>query len=169
MHQRLVEQKEVPFGIIADFSLLEKNDFNFVRTLRKNLLTTGVPIIAIIRENEVADMRKALQAGVDDCYRMPVDNHNLRERIEFLHYNKTHLDDALTDSLDSIDDLRVRMSPLKRAMDIIGSSIVLLCLSPVLLLTALLIRMESRGPIIYRSKRSGTGYQVFDFLKFRSM
>ena len=41
--------------------------------------------------------------------------------------------------------------------------------SPILILTALLIRMESRGPVIYRSKRSGTGYMVFDFLKFRSM
>ena len=163
------KQKDVPFGIIADFALLAKNDFQFVRVLRKNLLMTGVPVVAIIRDNEVADMRKALQAGVDDCYRMPVDSHNLRERVEFLHYNKTHLDDALTDSLDSIDDLKVKMSPLKRAMDIIGSSIVLICLSPVLLLTALLIRLESRGPIIYRSKRSGTGYQVFDFLKFRSM
>jgi lipopolysaccharide/colanic/teichoic acid biosynthesis glycosyltransferase len=29
--------------------------------------------------------------------------------------------------------------------------------------------LESRGPVIYHSKRVGTGYQVFDFLKFRSM
>jgi lipopolysaccharide/colanic/teichoic acid biosynthesis glycosyltransferase len=31
------------------------------------------------------------------------------------------------------------------------------------------IRLESKGNIIYKSKRVGTGYQVFDFLKFRSM
>lgn len=161
------KQKDVPFGIIADFSLLAQNDFHFVRAFRKNLMTSGVPIVAIIRENEVADFRKALQAGVDDCYRMPVDGHSLRERIEFLHHNKTHLDDAFTD--DSPDELAVKMSLGKRAVDIVGSSLVLLALSPVLLLTALLIRLESRGPIIYRSKRSGTGYQVFDFLKFRSM
>ena len=161
------KQKDIPFGIIADFSLLSQNDFHFVRAFRKNLMTTGVPIIAIIRENEIADSPKALKAGVDDCYRMPVDGHSLRERIEFLHHNKAHLDDAFTD--DSPDELAVKMSPGKRAVDIIGSSLVLLALSPVLLLTALLIRLESRGPIIYRSKRSGTGYQVFDFLKFRSM
>jgi lipopolysaccharide/colanic/teichoic acid biosynthesis glycosyltransferase len=44
-----------------------------------------------------------------------------------------------------------------------------LAASPVLLLTALLIRLESRGPVIYRSKRAGRDCREFDFLKFRSM
>src|SRR5690606_13962771 len=34
---------------------------------------------------------------------------------------------------------------------------------------ALLIKLESKGPIIYKSKRAGTGYRIFDFYKFRSM
>jgi lipopolysaccharide/colanic/teichoic acid biosynthesis glycosyltransferase len=161
------KEKDVPFGIIADFSLLAQNNFQFVRTFRQNLMTSGVPIIAIIGENEAADFREAIKAGVDDCYRVPVDCHSLRERMEFLQVNKTHLEQAFTD--DVIDELQVKMSFGKRLMDIVGSSLVLLLFSPVLLLTALLIRLESRGPIIYRSKRSGTGYQIFDFLKFRSM
>ncbi len=160
-------EKDVPFGIIADFALLSQNDFQFVRTFRKNLMTSGVPIIAIIRENEVADTRQALLVGVDDCYHMPVDGHSLRERVEFLHKNKTHIEQAFAE--EAIEDLTVKMSFGKRAVDIVGSSVVLIMFSPVLLLTALLIRLESRGPVIYRSKRSGTGYQVFDFLKFRSM
>ena len=45
----------------------------------------------------------------------------------------------------------------------------ILCLSPLLILTALAIRIESKGPIIYKSKRVGSNYQIFDFLKFRSM
>lgn len=45
----------------------------------------------------------------------------------------------------------------------------LLCLSPLLILTALAIRLESKGPIIYKSKRVGSNYLIFDFLKFRSM
>jgi lipopolysaccharide/colanic/teichoic acid biosynthesis glycosyltransferase len=45
----------------------------------------------------------------------------------------------------------------------------LIILSPLLLLTALAIRIESKGAVIYKSKRVGSNYQVFDFLKFRSM
>lgn len=40
---------------------------------------------------------------------------------------------------------------------------------PFLLIIALAIRIESKGPIIYKSKRVGSNYKVFDFLKFRSM
>ena len=42
-------------------------------------------------------------------------------------------------------------------------------LSPVLLATAVAVRLDSPGPVIYRSKRVGSNYRVFDFLKFRSM
>ena len=46
------KERDVPFGIVADFNLLAHNDFQFVRAFKKNLLTSSVPIIAMIRENE---------------------------------------------------------------------------------------------------------------------
>ena len=60
---------------------------------------------------------------------------------------------------------------LKRRKDqkIFFSGMAILCLSPLLIFTALAIRLESKGPIIYKSKRVGSNYQIFDFLKFRSM
>lgn len=57
----------------------------------------------------------------------------------------------------------------KRLIDIIGASVLLIILSPVLLTVAILIKLESRGPIIYTSKRVGQDYNVFGFIKFRSM
>lgn len=57
----------------------------------------------------------------------------------------------------------------KRAMDIAGAVTLLLLLSPVLASIALLIKLESPGPIFYVSKRAGQGFRVFDFIKFRSM
>lgn len=57
----------------------------------------------------------------------------------------------------------------KRIFDIVFVSIAILCLSPFLLIVVVAIRLESRGPIIYKSKRVGSNYKVFDFLKFRSM
>ena len=58
---------------------------------------------------------------------------------------------------------------LKRLFDIIISSSVLLLISPLLFMIALAIKLESRGPVFYISKRAGRGYKIFDFFKFRTM
>ena len=57
----------------------------------------------------------------------------------------------------------------KRLFDIVFSSIAILCLSPILIITAVAIRLESKGAVVYKSKRVGSNYKIFDFLKFRSM
>ncbi|MBR2456879.1 MAG: sugar transferase [Bacteroidaceae bacterium] len=57
----------------------------------------------------------------------------------------------------------------KRIFDIVFSSIAIIVLSPIFLLIAIAIRLESKGNIIYKSKRVGTNYTIFDFFKFRSM
>lgn len=62
-----------------------------------------------------------------------------------------------------------RLPLWKRVFDIIFSLVALMFLSPLLLVTACAIAVESKGKIIYKSKRVGSNYQVFDFLKFRSM
>ena len=57
----------------------------------------------------------------------------------------------------------------KRSFDILVASTVLLLASPFLLLVILAIRLESKGKVYYISKRVGTGYKIFNFLKLRSM
>ena len=58
---------------------------------------------------------------------------------------------------------------LKRGVDILGASVLLLLASPVMLLTALAIKIEDRGPVIYAAPRAGRRGQFFSMLKFRSM
>lgn len=58
---------------------------------------------------------------------------------------------------------------VKRAFDIVCSSLLLLLASPVMLLTALLIKLDSPGPVIYRQERVGLRGRPFMCLKFRSM
>jgi len=58
---------------------------------------------------------------------------------------------------------------LKRAFDVVAAGLLLLALGPVLLLCALLIRIASKGPALFRSLRVGKGGRHFTFLKFRSM
>ncbi|MEZ4932861.1 MAG: sugar transferase [Saprospiraceae bacterium] len=57
----------------------------------------------------------------------------------------------------------------KRAFDLVVASTLLFLLSPLFLLVAILIKLESKGPIFYASKRVGEAYKIFDFYKFRSM
>ena len=57
----------------------------------------------------------------------------------------------------------------KRIFDIIVTTILLILLSPLFLMIAILIRIESKGPVFYYSYRVGMDYQIFKFYKFRSM
>ena len=57
----------------------------------------------------------------------------------------------------------------KRAADIIVSLIVLIITSPVLLITALVIKLDDFGPVFYKQKRVGREGKIFEFYKFRSM
>jgi lipopolysaccharide/colanic/teichoic acid biosynthesis glycosyltransferase len=57
----------------------------------------------------------------------------------------------------------------KRLLDLVGAALGLLLCSPLLLIAAILIKLESRGPVIYKSIRIGRGARPFTFLKLRSM
>ena len=58
---------------------------------------------------------------------------------------------------------------LKRMMDIVMSFLAIILLSPIFIILGITIKLTSRGPIIYNSKRCGKKGQVFNFYKFRSM
>ena len=58
---------------------------------------------------------------------------------------------------------------LKRFIDIVISLLVLVVLSPVFLITAIAIKLNSKGPVIFKQRRLGFGGKEFDIYKFRSM
>lgn len=58
---------------------------------------------------------------------------------------------------------------IKRAMDIVGSALMLSLCAPILLVIALAIKASSKGPVLFRQQRVGQYGQHFTFLKFRSM
>ncbi|HEX8485529.1 TIGR03013 family XrtA/PEP-CTERM system glycosyltransferase [Sphingomonas sp.] len=64
---------------------------------------------------------------------------------------------------------RLVSSSAKRAFDIVASLLLLILMLPLLLATAVAIKLESGGPILYRQRRVGLNNQVFDILKLRSM
>jgi lipopolysaccharide/colanic/teichoic acid biosynthesis glycosyltransferase len=58
---------------------------------------------------------------------------------------------------------------VKRAIDVVGGVLLTLLLAPILVVTAIAIRVSSRGPVLYVQVRVGKGGRHFRMLKFRSM
>ena len=58
---------------------------------------------------------------------------------------------------------------LKRLIDIVLSAIGLLVLSPILLIIAIAIKLDSKGPVLFKQKRVAKGKEDFQILKFRTM
>lgn len=69
----------------------------------------------------------------------------------------------------SVSVYSFRHTPGKRLFDIMCASTALVLLSPLMLVAAILVRLESKGPVLYFSYRVGKGYKMFKFWKFRSM
>ncbi|ADI14393.1 sugar transferase [Truepera radiovictrix] len=75
----------------------------------------------------------------------------------------------MTRSLPSTPSLRPLSLAVKRLLDVTVALATLLILSPLLLITALLIVLEDGRPIFFRQVRAGQGGKTFSILKFRSM
>lgn len=62
-----------------------------------------------------------------------------------------------------------RTQAAKRVIDIISAIFLLIITLPIILITAILIKMESKGPVVYKQKRTGQYNEEFKVIKFRSM
>lgn len=62
-----------------------------------------------------------------------------------------------------------RLPQWKRAIDLVGATIGLVVLSPLLILTAMLIKLSSKGPVLFKQERDGLGGKRFTIYKFRTM
>ncbi|HEY6780460.1 MAG TPA: sugar transferase [Thermoleophilaceae bacterium] len=107
---------------------------------------------------------------VDRCHRQgvrvrvaPSTMEILMDRVEFIPGQALPLFELKPPVFDGID------FAVKRTFDIVGAALLIALLSPLLILVALLIRLTSRGPVLYRSKRPGIGGRPFDCFKFRTM
>ena len=127
----------------------------------------GLYMILVIDSLSKEEASEYLKAGINNTIKYETSQEALKDLSTFLKRRKDQKIKALQLKTQNINAFRL---PLwKRTFDIFFSGMAILCLSPLLIFTALAIRLESKGPIIYKSKRVGSNYQIFDFLKFRSM
>lgn len=123
-------------------------------------------IILVTKGIDKNEIPKYHEAGLKDTVSPNVSETRLKNGLEFIAKNQSLIADSTRGHLP----LGTYKIPLwKRIFDIIFSLIAIVILSPLLLIIGLMIRIESPGPIIYKSKRVGSNYNIFDFYKFRSM
>ncbi|HEX8378008.1 MAG TPA: sugar transferase [Pedobacter sp.] len=138
-----------------------------VRQIKQNPLLLGVIVVVISAFSNKRWKSIAMDLHVHDFYTYPFPLDDLSERLSFLV--KFKLIKPKLAFLSQIIDVTYRTPVMKRIFDIFSSGIALVLISPLLLLVALIIKLESKGPVLYKSKRVGTGYKIFNFYKFRSM
>jgi exopolysaccharide biosynthesis polyprenyl glycosylphosphotransferase len=68
-----------------------------------------------------------------------------------------------------VPGLASTMVAAKRMLDVVGSAALLVIFSPVLIATAIAIKIESKGPVFFLQPRAGRGNRSFNLIKFRSM
>ncbi len=156
----------IPDIILVEVDKDEKC-FELFDRLKKNFLMNGLIIVMISTRKDKRLVEKAMQMRLHDFYTYPFSTVDLKERLNFLVKFKLIRPKLL--ELSKEVDITYKMPVGKRFLDLFISSVMLICLSPVMLIVAILIKFDSKGPVFYKSKRVGTGYKVFDFYKFRSM
>lgn len=158
------------FLSLPDVILIETDKkgecFDYIEKIKGNPVWSNL-IIVILSEHANEDHKaKALKLKLHDYYTYPFSSSHLLERLDFLV--KFRLAKPALEDLQDVD-LVYKIPVGKRIFDICLSLGVILLISPLLLIVALFIKIDSKGPVIYTSKRVGTGYHVFNFYKFRSM
>jgi lipopolysaccharide/colanic/teichoic acid biosynthesis glycosyltransferase len=167
------EQHLVPEVIICEAGFDVEEIRGLARFVRQHPELRSIPFVLDCSGLAGADLVacKKLIRPDEVVYLHACTEKDLKGKISFLRKMKTVEDklpvprieqEARTDRWD--------LGPLsKRGFDILVASIALLILSPLFLLIAVAIRIESRGRFIYIAKRAGRGYKIFNFYKFRTM
>jgi len=159
---------EQPQAIICDIDFLKEDFFNLLKKIRTDNLTKNIPFITLSSKNTKISIKEAALHGIDDHFSFIDLKWNLiTKRLEFLSQFKQEIS---IESTQIAEPFRPYSIPFKkRLFDIVFATCVIIALSPLLILVAIAVKLESKGNIFYLSKRAGSGYKTFDFIKFRSM
>jgi Undecaprenyl-phosphate glucose phosphotransferase len=113
---------------------------------------------------------ETIERIVDRMITLPAAIHLGPERI-LDRFREVHI--SKVSSMATLCLVQTPLSPievfLKRSVDVIGSGVALLLLSPLLLLIAVAIKLDSKGPVLFRQLRFGFNQKPFWIIKFRTM
>lgn len=143
---------------------VRSEDITAIAYLRKKCSNIYIILITdTLSQEERAIYQKC---GINDTISANASITEFNKKIQFISSREGMMFD---DKVSKKHILRFKIPVWKRLFDIFFSGLAIIILSPVFIITAIAIRIESAGPILFKSKRVGTNYTIFNFLKFRSM
>jgi lipopolysaccharide/colanic/teichoic acid biosynthesis glycosyltransferase len=156
------DENHVVDAIILDIPYDDKSVKAFYYFL-KNRSLDSIPII--YNESFLLGASQLRHEFIDDVIDLTNWQFDFYNKISFLKKSKSYI---LSNSKKQSDD-EPKRTVIKRMIDIILASVLIILLSPIFLLIALAIKIESRGPVFYNANRAGRGFRIFKFFKFRTM
>lgn len=161
---------DFPELLIIDIPLNMEDLIAFKFWLSSNFIPS-IPIIYNETSLKRSEIIRLFQLElIDDVINDDTDNVLLAEKVRFF---KSLTVQSLIQPSSGILAVKTPKHTardfIKRTIDIFVSIAALLVLSPLLLLIAVLIKLTSKGSVLYISERAGKGFNVFNFYKFRTM
>ena len=168
------QHKKFPDVLFIDVPFKETEMEQFRAVITGNMLFNSVPVI--YNEKQLSEsniIRLNHLYMVDDIMEIGSAEINFFSKIIFLKqskiFNHFYASSKGQSKQPKNDTAKNFSFILKRAIDIAIASVCILLLLPLFVLIAILIRLESKGPLFYSALRAGKGFKVFKFYKFRSM
>lgn len=159
------------FDAIVFFGNLKDQTFlDYIRKVKPYSIRDGYVMFVVSDTLDMEARRIAIKESISGLYLTK----DLQKPSIIDEINKV-LDNPpmrgfLDKNIETVSTFSKSETPVwKRIFDILVSGTILILISPLLVLVALAIRLESKGPIFYKSKRVGTGWDIIEFYKFRSM
>ncbi len=159
-----------PQAILCCNSLTDDDIKRIVDYASHSDLLIFTPIGLLIKQSNAKNRTDVFKLGLDDVFDESTIPELFYERIDLIHKTKRRLIEDPDDKLIlTVAKFGINVNVFKRIGDILISSFMLLALSPLFIVIAILIKLESKGSVFYTAKRAGGGYKIFNFYKFRSM
>lgn len=158
----------LPEMIIIDIPF-QKDELFIFRNWMKDNLEAFIPTVYNIKHlNSDNAMLVFKNRMVHDVINVSVHYNTLAEKARFLKKSWNQSPNEKRKRKPLLDP-NCKFCFSKRIIDVVLSFIAIILFLPVFIVIAIIIKFESKGPIIYKSKRAGKGFKVFNFLKFRTM
>lgn len=165
-------------------------NFDVIKNTMENDYRIGYSIVDTIKTFEEFEISYDLKYKdkIDEV--INVNTNHLEDNIKFINFcEQNHIifkyvadifdskfANIEADTLSGVPIIEIKKTKLdgwgriiKRIFDVCVSSFCIILFSPVMIILAILIKLDSKGPVIYKNKRVGQGGKIFDTLKFRSM
>ncbi|WP_417608090.1 sugar transferase [Owenweeksia hongkongensis] len=151
--------------VLSDFKLKGLSGTGIFERFKDHFNKHQIPFGLVLNHPEKRFRLALLKLGISEVYPSDVEAKTVALRVGFLK-------EMLAARLNTAEKIKYKEYHIpwsKRIFDLLVAGCALVVFSPVIILAAIAIKIESPGPIWYVSKRVGTGYRVFDFYKLRSM